>query len=42
MKKIIFLVLVVLSLLAIVPSLELHSSTQAFSRVGVAEGDGGG
>ena len=42
MKKLIFLVLVILGLLAIVPALETHSSTQAFNRMGAAEGDGGG
>ena len=42
MKKLIVLVLVVLGLLAIAPAMELQSSTQVFSRVGMAEGDGGG
>jgi hypothetical protein len=42
MKKLIVLALVVLGLLAIVPAMELQSSTQVFSRVGMAEGDGGG
>jgi len=42
MKKIIVLVLVVLGLLAIVPAMEIDSSTQVFSRVGMAEGDSGG
>jgi len=42
MKKIIVLVLVVLGLLAVMPAMELDSSTQVFSRVGMAEGDGGG
>lgn len=42
MKKIVVLVLVVLGLLAIVPAMEISSSTQVFSRVGMAEGDGGG
>jgi Tfp pilus assembly protein PilX len=42
MKKIVLLVLVVLGLLAIVPAMELQSSTQVFSRVGMAEGDSGG
>jgi hypothetical protein len=42
MKKIIVLVLVVICLLAIIPAMELQSSTQVFSRVGMAEGDGGG
>jgi hypothetical protein len=42
MKKIMLLVLVVLGLLAIVPAMELQSSTQVFSRVGMAEGDSGG
>jgi hypothetical protein len=42
MKKIIVLVLVIIGLLAIVPAMELQSSTQVFSRVGMAEGDSGG
>ena len=42
MKKIIVLVLVVIGLLAIIPAMELQSSTQVFRRVGMAEGDGGG
>lgn len=42
MKKIVLMVLVVLGLLAIVPAMELQSSTQVFSRVGMADGDGGG
>jgi hypothetical protein len=42
MKKIVVLALVLLGLLAIIPAMELQSSTQVFSRVGVAEGDGGG
>jgi hypothetical protein len=42
MKKIFVLVLIVLGLLAIVPAMELQSSTQVFSRVGMADGDGGG
>lgn len=42
MKKIIVLVLVVLGLLAIIPAMEIDSSTQVFSRVGMADGDGGG
>ena len=42
MKKIIVLVLVVIGLLAIIPAMEIQSSTQVFSRVGIAEGDGGG
>jgi hypothetical protein len=42
MKKLIVLALVVFGLLAIVPAMELQSSTQVFSRVGMAEGDGGG
>ena len=42
MRKIIVLVLVVLGLLAIAPAMELQSSTQVFSRVGMAEGDSGG
>ena len=41
MKKLIVLALVVLGLLAIVPAMELQSSTQVFSRVGMAEGGGG-
>jgi hypothetical protein len=41
MKKIIVLVLVVLGLLAIMPAMEIDSSTQVFSRVGMAEGGGG-
>ncbi len=41
MKKIIVLVLVVLGLLAIVPAMEIDSSTQVFSRVGMAESGGG-
>lgn len=42
MKKLIVLVLVVLGFLAIMPAMEIDSSTQVFSRVGMAEGDGGG
>lgn len=42
MKKLIVLVLVVLGLLAIMPAMEIDSSTQVFSRVGMAEGDSGG
>ena len=42
MKKIIVLVLVVLGLLAVMPAMELDSSTQVFSRVGMADSDGGG
>ena len=42
MKKLIVLVLVVLGLLAILPAMEIDSSTQVLSRVGMAEGDGGG
>jgi hypothetical protein len=38
MKKLILLVLVVLGLLAIVPVMEVDSSTQVFSRAGFAEG----
>jgi hypothetical protein len=38
MKKIIVLVLVVLGLLAIIPAMEVNSSTQVFSRSGFAEG----
>ncbi len=41
MKKLMVLVLVVLGLLAIMPAMEIDSSTQVFSRVGMAEGDGG-
>jgi len=41
MKKLIVLALVVLGLLAIVPAMELQSSTQVFSRVGMAESGGG-
>jgi hypothetical protein len=41
MKKVIVLVLVVLGLLAVMPAMETDSSTQVFSRVGMAEGDGG-
>jgi hypothetical protein len=42
MKKVLVLVLIVLGLLAIVPAMEINSSTQVFSRVGMADGDGGG
>lgn len=42
MKKIMLLVLVVLGLLAIMPAMEIDSSTQVFSRTGMAESDGGG
>jgi hypothetical protein len=38
MKKIVVLVLVVLGLLAILPAMEVDSSTQLFSRSGFAEG----
>jgi len=38
MKKIILVILVVLGLLAIVPAMEVDSSTQVFSRSGFAEG----
>lgn len=38
MKKIIVLALVVLGLLAIVPAMEVDSSTQVFSRTGYADG----
>jgi hypothetical protein len=38
MKKIVVLVLVVLGLLAIMPAMEVDSSTQVFSRAGFAEG----
>ncbi|HSB68795.1 MAG TPA: hypothetical protein VLT62_05640 [Candidatus Methylomirabilis sp.] len=38
MKKIMLLVLVVLGLLAIMPAMEIDSSTQVFSRSGFAEG----
>ncbi len=41
MKKIILLVLIVLGLLAIMPAMEIDSSTQVFSRVGMAESGGG-
>jgi hypothetical protein len=41
MKKLVVLVLVVLGLLAIMPAMEIDSSTQLFSRVGMAEGGGG-
>ena len=41
MKKLIVLVLVVLGLLAFMPAMEIDSSTQVFSRVGMAESDGG-
>ena len=41
MKKIVLVVLVILGLLAIVPAMELQSSTQVFSRIGMADGDGG-
>ena len=41
MKKIIVLVLVVLGLLAVIPAMEIDSSTQVFSRVGMAESGGG-
>jgi hypothetical protein len=41
MKKLILLVLVVLGLLAIVPAMEIQSSTHMFSRVGMAESGGG-
>jgi hypothetical protein len=38
MKKLIVLVVVVLGLLAIMPVMEIDSSTQVFSRSGFAEG----
>ncbi len=38
MKKLILLVLVVLGMLAIIPAMEVDSSTQVFSRVGLADG----
>ena len=41
MKKIVLMVLVILVLLAIVPAMELQSSTQVFSRMGMAESGGG-
>jgi hypothetical protein len=41
MKKLIVLVLVVLGLLAVMPAMEIDSSTQVFSRVGMAESGGG-
>jgi hypothetical protein len=37
----VLLVLVVLGLLAIMPAMEIDSSTQVFSRAGMAEGGGG-
>jgi hypothetical protein len=40
MKKIVVLVLVVLGLLAIVPAMEVDSSTQMFSRIGFADSGG--
>lgn len=42
MKKLVVLILVVIGLLAVAPAMEIQSSTQMFSRVGMAEGDGGG
>jgi hypothetical protein len=41
MKKLIVFALVVFGLLAIVPAMELQSSTQVFSRIGMAESGGG-
>ncbi len=41
MKKLIVLALIVLGLLAIIPAMEIDSSTQVFSRVGMAESGGG-
>ena len=41
MKKLIVLALVVLGVLAIMPVMEIDSSTQVFSRVGMAESGGG-
>ena len=41
MKKIVVLFLVVLGLLAIMPAMEVDSTTQVFSRVGMADGGGG-
>ena len=38
MKKIIILVLVVIGLLAIIPAMEVGSSTQVLSRSGFADG----
>jgi len=38
MKKLIVLVLVVLGLLAIMPAMEIDSSTQVLSRAGYADG----
>ena len=38
MKKLIVLALVVLGLLAIMPAMEIDSSTQVFSRAGYADG----
>ncbi|MFA5026512.1 MAG: hypothetical protein WC713_01445 [Candidatus Methylomirabilota bacterium] len=42
MKKIVLVLMVIIGLLAIVPAMELQSSTQVFSRIGMADGDGGG
>ena len=41
MKKLIVPALVVFGLLTIVPAMELQSSTQVFSRIGMAESGGG-
>jgi len=41
MKKLIVLIAVVLGLLAVAPAMEIQSSTQVFSRIGMAEGGGG-
>jgi hypothetical protein len=42
MKKLVVLILVVIGLLAVAPAMEIQSSTQVFSRIGMADGDGGG
>lgn len=41
MKKLVVLILVVFGLLAVAPAMEIQSSTQVFSRIGMAEGGGG-
>ena len=41
MKKIVLVVVVILGLLAVVPAMELQSSTQVFSRIDMSDGDGG-
>jgi hypothetical protein len=38
MKKLVALILVVLGLLAVVPAMEVDSSTQVLSRAGFADG----